>query len=158
MPELLALLDLRGALVSLDALSCQPTGAQQILAQGGDYLLGLKANQPTLLADAERQTLSLPLEAAATGPTRGMVRRCATASGRKPTCAGWTKTTAGRGDSAWCAWKRCGRQTQINPLFNSAITSAAVPWPRRRPTGPCAGTGYWALGTGPLKMPWHLAP
>lgn len=59
-PDLLALLDLRGALVSLDALSCQPTVAQQIVEQGGDYLLGLKANQPTLLAEAERGLLHLP--------------------------------------------------------------------------------------------------
>ena len=59
-PDLLALLDLRGALVSLDALSCQPPIAQQITEQGGDYLLGLKANQPTLLAEAERHTDALP--------------------------------------------------------------------------------------------------
>jgi hypothetical protein len=36
-PDLLAL---RGALVSLDALSCQPQTAQQITAQVEDYLLG----------------------------------------------------------------------------------------------------------------------
>ena len=65
-PDLLALLDLRGALVSLDALSCQPNVAQQIVAQGGDYLLGLKANQPTLLAEAERQLAALPDEQAYT--------------------------------------------------------------------------------------------
>lgn len=59
-PDLLAVLDLRGALVSLDALSCQPAIAQQITEQGGDYLLGLKANQATLLAEAERHTASLP--------------------------------------------------------------------------------------------------
>ena len=65
-PELLALLDLRGALVSLDALSCQPHVAQQITDQGGDYLLGLKANQPTLLAEAERHTAALPASQAHT--------------------------------------------------------------------------------------------
>lgn len=59
-PDLLALLDLRGALVSLDALSCQPAIAQQILAQGGDYLLGLQANQAALLAETERHTDPLP--------------------------------------------------------------------------------------------------
>lgn len=59
-PDLLALLDLRGALVSLDALSCQPQVAQQITDQGGDYLLGLKANQPARLAEAERHTTALP--------------------------------------------------------------------------------------------------
>ena len=41
-------------------MSCQPAIAQQIAEQGGDYLLGLKANQPTLLAEAERHTAALP--------------------------------------------------------------------------------------------------
>lgn len=59
-PDLLALLDLRGALVSLDALSCQPAIAQQITMQGGDYLGGLKANQARLLAEVARHTLVLP--------------------------------------------------------------------------------------------------
>ena len=66
MPELLTLLDLRGALVSLDALSCQPHVAQQITNQGSDYLLGLKANQPTRLAEAERHTAALPASQAHT--------------------------------------------------------------------------------------------
>lgn len=52
-PELLSLLQLRGALVSIDAVGCQKEVAQQIRAQGGDYLLGLKDNQPTLRADVE---------------------------------------------------------------------------------------------------------
>jgi len=52
-PELLALLQLQGALVSIDAIGCQKDIAQQIRAQGGDYLLGLKDNQPTLKADVE---------------------------------------------------------------------------------------------------------
>jgi len=59
-PDLMALLDLRGALVSLDALSCQPHTAQQIIEQDGDYLLSLQANQPALLAEAERHTAALP--------------------------------------------------------------------------------------------------
>ena len=65
-PDLLALLDVRGALVSLDALGCQPAIAQQIIQQGGDYLLGLKANQPTLLHEVIRQTEALPVEQATT--------------------------------------------------------------------------------------------
>ena len=65
-PELLALLDLRGALVSLDALSCQPAIAERIVEQGGHYLLGLKANQPTLLAQVSRQLQALPPEQAHT--------------------------------------------------------------------------------------------
>ena len=38
-------LDLRGCLVSLDALACRPEVAEQITAHGGDYLLALKANR-----------------------------------------------------------------------------------------------------------------
>lgn len=84
-PELLALLDLRGALVSLDALSCQPAVAQQIVAQGGDYLLGLKANQATLLAEAERGLLGLPEAQAFT--------RWAYAADRTPLCYQvWTQS------------------------------------------------------------------
>jgi predicted transposase YbfD/YdcC len=44
-PELLEGLDLRGRLVSLDALACQPGIAERILGGGGDYLLALKGNR-----------------------------------------------------------------------------------------------------------------
>ena len=47
-PELLRVLDLKGALVTLDAAGCQKEIARQIRDQGGDYLLAVKRNQPTL--------------------------------------------------------------------------------------------------------------
>jgi predicted transposase YbfD/YdcC len=46
-PALLALLDLRGATISLDAMGCQREIAQQIVDGGGHYLLGRKGNQGT---------------------------------------------------------------------------------------------------------------
>lgn len=52
-PELLKLLELEGALVSIDALGCQTEIAQAIRATGADYLLQVKGNQPTLQADLE---------------------------------------------------------------------------------------------------------
>lgn len=52
--QVLDLLDVRGALVSIDALGCQPAIATQIHQQGGDYLLAVKANQPRLLEEVER--------------------------------------------------------------------------------------------------------
>jgi predicted transposase YbfD/YdcC len=52
-PELLKLLDVHGALVSIDAMGCQKDIAKQIRAGGGDYLLALKDNQPTLHADVQ---------------------------------------------------------------------------------------------------------
>jgi predicted transposase YbfD/YdcC len=52
-PELLKLLDLHGALVSIDAIGCQKAIAQQIRDAGGDYLLAVKDNQPILHADIQ---------------------------------------------------------------------------------------------------------
>ncbi len=49
-PVLLEMLDLAGQIVTLDAMGCQKVIAQQILDHGGDYLLGVKENQPRLHA------------------------------------------------------------------------------------------------------------
>jgi predicted transposase YbfD/YdcC len=47
-PRLLELLELEGAIVTLDALSCQHNIVEQIVEQGGDYVISVKGNQPTL--------------------------------------------------------------------------------------------------------------
>jgi predicted transposase YbfD/YdcC len=47
-PELLQVLDLKGALVTIDAAGCQVAIARQIRAQKGHYLLAVKGNQPGL--------------------------------------------------------------------------------------------------------------
>jgi len=52
-PALLELLDLKGALVSLDAEGCQKEIAAKIVAAGGDYVLTVKGNQPHLREDIE---------------------------------------------------------------------------------------------------------
>jgi predicted transposase YbfD/YdcC len=52
-PELLKLLDLNGALVTIDAIGCQKAIAQQIVDKGGDYLLTVKGNQEHLLEDIQ---------------------------------------------------------------------------------------------------------
>lgn len=56
-PEVLKLLDLHGALVSIDAIGCQKAIAQQIRDDQGDYLLAVKDNQPTLYADIQESFL-----------------------------------------------------------------------------------------------------
>jgi predicted transposase YbfD/YdcC len=50
-PELLRLLDLEGALVTIDAIGTQKSIAGQIVEQGGDYVLPVKGNQGGLLED-----------------------------------------------------------------------------------------------------------
>lgn len=47
-PELLRVLELGGALVTIDAAGCQKEIVAQIRGQGGDYLLAVKGNQPGL--------------------------------------------------------------------------------------------------------------
>jgi predicted transposase YbfD/YdcC len=48
-PELLELLDLHGAIVTIDAMGCQKAIASKIVERGGHYLLVAKDNQPTLV-------------------------------------------------------------------------------------------------------------
>jgi len=53
-PEILDRLDLPGAVVTIDAIACNPAIAKAITERGGDYLLAVKANQPTLFAEIGR--------------------------------------------------------------------------------------------------------
>lgn len=52
-PDLLGRLDLRGAVVSLDAMGCQKAIAQTIVEAGADYVLALKDNHPTLCEEVQ---------------------------------------------------------------------------------------------------------
>lgn len=52
-PKLLKMLVLEGALVTIDAMGTQTEIAEQIVAQGGDYLLAVKGNHKTMLQDLD---------------------------------------------------------------------------------------------------------
>jgi predicted transposase YbfD/YdcC len=52
-PELLNLLALKGAVVTIDAMGCQKEIAQTIIEKEADYVLALKGNQGTLSDDVE---------------------------------------------------------------------------------------------------------
>jgi predicted transposase YbfD/YdcC len=47
-PKLLEILELSGALVTIDAMGCQTEIAEKIVAADADYCLAVKGNQPTL--------------------------------------------------------------------------------------------------------------
>jgi predicted transposase YbfD/YdcC len=49
--RVLEMLSLSGSIVTADARNCQREIARQIVGQGGDYVLALKRNHPTLHAD-----------------------------------------------------------------------------------------------------------
>jgi predicted transposase YbfD/YdcC len=52
-PQLLALLELTGATVTIDAMGCQRKIAEAIVDKGADYILALKGNQSTLQQEVE---------------------------------------------------------------------------------------------------------
>src|SRR3954447_3127724 len=53
-PALLELLDLNGALVTIDAIGCQKAIARKIVDRGGHYALTVKDNQEHLLEDIQQ--------------------------------------------------------------------------------------------------------
>ena len=53
-PKLLELLDLNGALVTIDAMGCQKAIAREIVDRGGHYALTVKDNQEHLLEDIQQ--------------------------------------------------------------------------------------------------------
>jgi predicted transposase YbfD/YdcC len=57
--QLIELLQLKGCVVTADALHCHRTMAKAIVERGGDYVLTVKANQPALMADAEAAVAAL---------------------------------------------------------------------------------------------------
>jgi len=61
LPALLDLLDLKGAIVTLDALGCQKEIVAQIVEKQGDYVISVKDNQEKL-AEAVQTTLGQALD------------------------------------------------------------------------------------------------
>lgn len=61
-PRLLELLDLAGATVTIDAMGCQCEIAGKIVESGGDYVLAVKENQPTLHDSLRRNLGEMILE------------------------------------------------------------------------------------------------
>lgn len=60
--KLLALVDIQGAVVSIDAMGCQKAIAEKIVASKGDYVLAVKENQPSLYEALEREFNALAFD------------------------------------------------------------------------------------------------
>ena len=52
LPQVLSLLDIEGQIVTIDAMGTQRAIAEQIIEQGGDYMLSLKENQGGMYEEA----------------------------------------------------------------------------------------------------------
>jgi predicted transposase YbfD/YdcC len=86
-PRLLRLLHIRGAIVTMDAMGCQSSTLDETVERGGNYVVAVKSNQPTLANDIDiafdeadrKPTTNLITSTAETdGPShgRGETRRC----------------------------------------------------------------------------------
>jgi len=60
-PELLKLIDVTGAIVTIDAMGCQKEIAAEIVRQGADYMLAVKNNQKHLYQDIAGLFAGVPL-------------------------------------------------------------------------------------------------
>jgi predicted transposase YbfD/YdcC len=58
-PKLLEQLDVRGCIVTIDAMGCHPHIAKKIVERGGDYVRAVKGNQETLHDDIVRHFTDL---------------------------------------------------------------------------------------------------
>ena len=93
-PHLIQLLDIKGALVSIDAMGCQKDIAEAIIKKKADYLLTVKANQETLFEAIKHEfsaigsTSDTQLEKHH-GRVEAREYEVLTVSGRKKGFSGW---------------------------------------------------------------------
>lgn len=66
--QILSLVDLRGATVTIDAIGCQKNVCRTIIDRGGDYLICLKENQKSLHTSVKKHLDEMILEAFANVP------------------------------------------------------------------------------------------
>ena len=81
-PRLLELLELQGALITIDAAGCQKNIAAQIVNGGGDYVLIVKDNQERLLADIQA-SLAAAFETDFAARRHSQYRRAERSHGRR---------------------------------------------------------------------------
>ncbi len=101
-PELLELLSLKGAIVTIDAMGCQTAIAQKIVERGGDYALTVKDNQEHLLTDIQ-QAIANASEAGFAGIEQDVYETREKGHGREEnrTCLVLQQTHGLRNAAAW---------------------------------------------------------
>ena len=124
-PQLLELLDLKGALVTIDAIGCQKAIAKKVVGGGGDYVLVVKSNQERLLADIQ-ETVGRALDGElAAGVTRQSTTT-ETGHGRREerTCVTVTDLTVIRDRKLWLGLTTvgmCYRERTVNGQTSTEV-------------------------------------
>ena len=120
-PKLLAMLSLKGTIVTADALNCQRAIAQQIIDQGGDYVLALKGNQGTLHDDVSLFLNDPACKATATDQTvDGDHGRIETRTATVSTDIDWLQ-----GDHRWPGLAAIGKVVRIRETATKTTTETA---------------------------------
>lgn len=101
-PQLLELLDLKGALVTIDAIGCQKAIAKKVVDGGGDYVLVVKGNQERLLTDIQA-TVGRALDGELAAVATRQFTTTETGHGRREvrTCVTVTDLTGLRDRKSW---------------------------------------------------------
>jgi predicted transposase YbfD/YdcC len=156
-PKLLELLDLHGALVTIDAIGCQKAIAEKIVAGGGDYLLAVKGNQEHLLEDIQT-TMNQALDGELPPHQVVTITMANQGHGRQEqrTCTVVTNLETIRNRATWpglktvilCSRERTvnGHHTQEAHYFISSRRMAARKFAE-------ALRGHWGIENG---LHWHL--
>nr|WP_239647162.1 ISAs1 family transposase [Nocardiopsis salina] len=153
--DLLQVLDLADAVVTMDALHAQHGTAEQIVGRGADYVLTIKGNQPTLFGALKK----LPWkDVAATRRTEQSHGRRITRTIKVVDVPGWIEFPgAAQVAQLRRTTTRSGKESiEVVYLVTSADARVAPPqvlaaWSSRTGTSRTACTGY---GTSPLvRMP-----
>jgi len=120
LPELMKQIDLRGAVVSIDAMGCQKEVAAQLVKGKADYVLALKQNHPNLyedvrlwLDDQSRNARIPMLETIEKDHGRLEIRRYSLSAELD-----WL---AGRGD--WAGLKAVGRVESVREVKGKASST-----------------------------------
>ena len=129
--DTLSVMDLSGAIVSTDALSCQDDTAHTVLANGGDYVLQVKANRRGLMDQCRTLCRIRPLVSSSKkksrtgGAGRSARRRCTASSTR------WMPASPERGRSS-APIGRSGRRGRPERGTSAGGASARRSASRRR--------------------------
>ena len=124
-PELLNLLDLKGTLVTIDAIGCQKAIAKQIVDKSGNYLLAVKGNQERLLEDIQA-TVAKALDGELGKDQVATVTSTEEAHGRKETRTYYTITNldAIRDRQLWAGLTTvcmCWRECTVNGTTSEEV-------------------------------------
>ncbi len=142
-PELLRALALGGCTVTIDAIGCQTAIARQVVGQGADYVLALKANQPILhemvahhfgVADEVGRTGPAPRTRPSRRTTAGSRCSAAGSPGTRRSWRGSTRTAPGRACAASRRSRVNGGSPARSPARPATTSPACRPTPRRSPT------------------------